>query len=193
MTTVNAYHQTLHFAFAKATTDRAAGTIAASQAAALALGTTPECVTLCHVNGMPPAVAITGAVPQRDATLALSLSHRDGRAVAVATRSHTLRLGVDLERADGLSTEYARYFLTRAEFQSHGTLTLNQLWALKEAAWKALECEARTPYTALELGFGMHGGLREIRLRQQCMPVRALVFNPWRRMVCAVVFVPELS
>lgn len=193
MTTINAYHQTLHFAFAKAATDRAAGTIVASRAAALALGTRPESVSVTHVAGTPPVISTTDATVQQGGALAISLSHRDGRAVAVATRSAALRVGLDLERADGLSAAYARYFLTGAEWHTGGTLSLNQLWALKEAAWKALACDATTPFTALELGFGIHGRLDEIRLRRRCVPAHALIFAPWKHTVCAVVFIAEAA
>src|SRR5687767_276953 len=67
----------------------------------------------------------------------VSLAHHGGRAIAAAAL-HPTRIGVDLERDGEILFAHARYFLNTREQKELGRLSLTELWALKEAAWKAL-------------------------------------------------------
>ena len=119
-------------------------------------------------------------------SLSISLSHVDGRAIAAAT-AHPARIGVDLERADRIAPTHAEYFLSRRERALGGALTLTQLWALKEAAWKALGCDDGTAFAELELIFDAGSGLRAIRLGRMVLPALAELRRPWPRWVAAIV------
>ena len=118
--------------------------------------------------------------------LSISVSHTDGRALAAAT-SRPARVGVDLERADRVSPCHADYFLSRHERERSGSLTLTELWALKESAWKALGCDDTTPFGELELIFDARGGVCAVRLRAMVVPVVAELRHPWPGWVGAVV------
>ena len=118
--------------------------------------------------------------------LSISVSHADGRAIAAAT-SRPARIGVDLERADTVSPRHADYFLSRHERERSGSLTLTELWALKESAWKALGCDDTTPFGEVELIFDTSGGVRALRLRAMVIPVVAELRHPWPGWIGAIV------
>ena len=122
--------------------------------------------------------------------VSLSLSHRDGLAVAIAA-SPDSRVGVDLERLDALAPEHVRYFLTAREQRSANALPHAALWALKEATWKALALGDDVPLAALEIDVDRRGAMRGVRLRGQYRPAVALLSAPWPGYVVAIVWVGE--
>ncbi len=119
-------------------------------------------------------------------SLSISVSHTDGRAMAAAA-SRPTRIGVDLERADRVSPGHADYFLSRHERERCGSLTLTELWALKESAWKALGCDDTTPFGELELIFDMGAGVRAVRLGRMVVPAVGEIRHPWPGWVGAIV------
>ena len=120
--------------------------------------------------------------------VALSLAHRDGRAVAIAARQNC-RIGIDLERLDGVAPEHARYFLTPREQRAAATRTPTLLWVIKEAVWKALSLADDVPLTALELDVDQRGRLRGVWLRGQRRPAVATLMTPWPEYLVAAVWV----
>jgi phosphopantetheinyl transferase (holo-ACP synthase) len=94
---------------------------------------------------------------------------------------------VDLERAGRISAEHASYFLTARERGSGGGMSLTELWALKESAWKALGCSDATTFAELELIFDAGGGVRGVRLGGMVLPAVAELRRPWPGWVGAVV------
>lgn len=80
-----------------------------------------------------------------------------------------------------------RYFLTQAEQEATRSVDRTALWALKEAAWKALGCDDRTPFTAIELSFDADGRIRSVWCEGQKRPAAAVVSNPWPGFVLAVI------
>jgi 4'-phosphopantetheinyl transferase EntD len=122
--------------------------------------------------------------------VSLSLSHRDGLAVAIAASPES-RVGVDLERLDAVAPEHMRYFLTAREQRSANALPHAALWALKEATWKALALGDDVPLAALELDVDRRGAMRGVRLRGQYRPAVALLSAPWPGYVVAIVWVGE--
>lgn len=89
--------------------------------------------------------------PAPASRLALSLAHRDGRALAAATLGG--RVGVDLERSWAVHPATLRYFGPHPERGAflRGGADPTGLWALREAAWKALECAPSLPFHRLRL------------------------------------------
>lgn len=134
------------------------------------------------------AAALLGAAA---APVTVSLAHVAGRAAAVAAPGR-VRLGVDLERAGAVHPDHARYFLTAVERRLARRLTLTTLWALKEAAWKALALNPATPFTALQLHADRGGGrVVTVSLRRKRWPARVWLARPWRGFVLAVVWLGE--
>lgn len=119
-------------------------------------------------------------------SLSISLSHADGHAIAAAA-PHPARIGVDLEREGRISVEHADYFLSPRERGQQGALTLTELWALKESAWKALGCGDTTPFAELELLFDAGGCVRAVRLGAMVLPALAELRRPWPGWVGAIV------
>jgi hypothetical protein len=93
---------------------------------------------------------------------------------------------VDLERRHSVAAHEGRWFLTAAE-RRLGVADLTVLWALKEAAWKALSLGQDIPFQDLELAFCRVGRLAAIRLRGRRFPARASVRFPWGGYVATVV------
>lgn len=120
------------------------------------------------------------------APVTLSVSHRDGRAAAIADAPGR-RVGVDVERADAVPDAGVRFFTTQTERREGASLTPADLWALKEAAWKAIGCGADTPFTAVRLRFDDQGRLRAIEVHDRSFAARGDVSSPWPGYVLAVV------
>ena len=125
-------------------------------------------------------------------SLSISLSHADGHAIAAAT-AHPARIGVDLEREGQISSAHAHYFLSGRERRTQGSRTLTELWALKEAAWKALGCGDSTPFSDLELIADAGGALRAIRLGMTVFPALGELRHPWPGWVAAVVVLQGIA
>jgi 4'-phosphopantetheinyl transferase EntD len=120
----------------------------------------------------------------------LSLAHRDGLAVAVAAHAGC-RIGIDLERLDAVAPEHARYFLTPRERRTARVLSHAVLWAIKEAAWKALALGDDVPLAALELDVDDRGTLHGLWLRGQRRAASATLMSPWPGYLMAAVRVGE--
>jgi 4'-phosphopantetheinyl transferase EntD len=131
--------------------------------------------------GRPPVARLGGRQ-----TVALSLAHRDGLAVAIAARPGS-RVGIDLERLDAVAPEHAHYFLTARERRATRLLPLSLLWVIKEAVWKALTLGDDVPLAALELDMDRRGRLRAIWLRGERRPATATLMSPWPDYLVAAV------
>ena len=120
----------------------------------------------------------------------VSLAHAAGRAAAVASVGPG-RVGIDLERAASIHPAHARYFLTRAERSLVRRFGITTLWALKEAAWKALRLGDATVFSALELRANPRRGgeITSLSLHGERQPARILVARPWPGFILAVVWV----
>lgn len=134
--------------------------------------------------GAAPLV-VTGDGPGEQ-ELALSLTHRDGLAAAMAATAPA-RIGIDLEREDAIAPDHARYFLTTHEQDALGRLSLSTLWALKEAAWKALSLNDDVAFHDLELHVDSLGELRAVSARGSYFAARSTLATPWPGYVLATV------
>ena len=121
------------------------------------------------------------------ASMVLSLAHRDGHAVA-ATAPPGARVGVDVERVGSVAHSYIRYFASDAEC-SRGPEDAASLWALKEAAWKALGLAPNLPFHALELEFDDERALTGLRVERIRFGAHASLLRPWPDHVVAVLVV----
>jgi phosphopantetheinyl transferase len=119
----------------------------------------------------------------------LSLAHRDGFAAAAVSRP-PVRVGVDIERAAGVGTAHLRYFANEQE-AARGPGDPAELWALKEAAWKALALGAGAPLRSLALEFDNEGDLMAVTVDGRRRPARAAVLRPWVSHVVTVLRVEE--
>lgn len=181
---------------ADAQADYLAGRLAARQAVAALLDVAAADIDLLSRVAEPPLPMLRelraeGWVRQ-PVHVSLSLSHRDGRAVAVASPS-SLQVGVDLERASAVDPDHARYFLSCRERAARVRTSLAERWALKEAAWKALRCPADTPLMALELVVDDAGALRGVTLEGERLSARAWLPRTWPGYVAAVVAIRSVS
>ena len=118
--------------------------------------------------------------------LALSLSHCDGRAAAIAAPAPA-RIGIDLERQASIRPAHARYFLTLRERDSRHSRSLAALWALKEAAWKALLLPDDTRFHDVELSFDEAGNVSAIHSRGETFAATATLAAPWPGYVLATI------
>ncbi|MDQ6829534.1 MAG: 4'-phosphopantetheinyl transferase superfamily protein [Gemmatimonadota bacterium] len=160
---------------------------AAKRAVAALLGVGVDRVVLVPRRAGPPSPWVRdGAGRSHRAKAAVSLSHRDGRAIAAASRS-SIAIGVDLEPAETMDPAHARYFLSPRERADASAPSLVTRWVIKEAAWKALRCARDTPLAALELIFDSAGELCATALRGVRRPARARLLEPWPGYIAAVV------
>ena len=130
-------------------------------------------------------LVVSGGGPGERA-LSLSLTHRDGLAAAMVAPAPA-RIGIDLEREHAIAPDHARYFLTARERDHLGIHTLSTMWALKEAAWKALSLNDDVAFHGLELHIDSLGELRAVSARGQCFAARATLATPWPGYVLATV------
>lgn len=168
--------------------DRRAAARAAAEAVGALLGVAPEAVSLLHRPDAAPVVRVSDTLAQSTSACAVSVAHSRGRAVAAAVRSDVShrRIGIDLERAGTVGQVELRLFATSAEIAAGVEPTT--LWALKEAAWKALGCGGDTPFRSLELGF-RDGVVCSVSLNGAMFGAAARVWAPWRGWVATLVSV----
>lgn len=159
--------------------DYLASRLAARRAVRAALPAALE-IRIQRRAGAAPSVLGTGQ------PIALSLTHCDGRAAAIAAPAPA-RIGIDLEREDAIAPDHARYFLTTRERAALGTHSLAALWALKEAAWKALALPDTTRFHDLELGIDDAGTLAAVSTTCQTFHASATLDTPWPGYVVASV------
>ena len=155
--------------------DRRAAARAAGTALEALTGTAAP-VTLLHRPGAPAEAAGVAAT--------LSVAHVSGRAVAAAA-SPGRHVGVDLEREGRVETPEVRRFAHASEQAAVADPTT--LWALKEAAWKALQCARDVPFHALRIEFDAAGEVCAVVLRGVRRAARSRVWAPWCGWTAAVV------
>jgi phosphopantetheinyl transferase len=169
--------------------DWLAGRIALKRAASAALGVAAgELMVPARPGGSPRIFGMradggTSVLPAN-----ASVAHRDGRAAAVVASGRAI--GIDLERSGSVHPAQVRYFLSERE-QRSARHDPTVLWCLKEAAWKALECDGSVPFGDLELNFGTDGNLLSVVLDDRTLPACALVTSPVPGYVLAVVWVED--
>lgn len=141
-------------------------------------------IEIRHRSRRPPSVRVRGGSSARR-VLSVSLSHRDGRIAAIATTSGS-RVGVDVERCDAVDEAHARFFLSPSERRAAFDVPLAVLWALKEAAWKALELGGDVAFTDLRLDID-GGVLRGVKMRHRYHRGISAIAHPWPGFLLAVV------
>ena len=170
--------------------DRRAGEIAGRTAVAGAAHVDPDSLEIVRRAGRAPGVVRLGADGRiRQLPVSLSISHRLGRAVAVAIPGR-VRLGIDLEWQGAVPLGLERLYLSPSErplLRRHDATTL---WALKEAAWKALGLDAAEPFHALQLVCNGGGALRALRHNGGETEARAHLWTPWPNFTAALVWLP---
>lgn len=122
----------------------------------------------------------------------VSISHCDGLGLA-AVADHPTRIGVDLERDGQIDDEHRRYFLAPAEWLAADRVGATLVWALKEAAWKALSLTDETPFSALRLAIDDDAELRGLWLHDAWIPAKARIWRLPDDYVAAVVFVGAVT
>jgi phosphopantetheinyl transferase len=169
-----------------------AGRLALRRAAASVLGGSASGLRLAPYRpGTAAGLEIEDSSGARSrAPLHVSVSHRDGRAVAVADPVRAV--GVDLERDDAVPAGLERYFVAETERTAAAT-DLTRLWCLKEAAWKALGCGAELPFRELALEFDEAGEVRGVLVGTRRFPARARLSSPWPGYLLAIVWTEEES
>ncbi len=116
---------------------------------------------------------------------ALSLAHEDGRGAAAAPPPGPPGGGgVAPARADDPAPQ--RDIAAPPE-RRRGPRDAAALWALKEAAWKALALGPACPLRAVALEFTAAGRVTAVRVRGRRVPARAALLRPWRGHVVAVL------
>ena len=115
-----------------------------------------------QTNGAP-LVVLRDRESWNPLPVSISISHHDGVGLAAVADSPT-RVGVDLARLGEIDRDHHRYFLTPAELMLVDRIDATVLWALKEAAWKALALSPERTFTSLELVFDETDEVRGIRL-----------------------------
>ena len=176
-------------ALARAADDDAAAARAARRALCAAHGPMArEWTTRRHAGAARTVMRGNGTA----VAAVLSVSHHAGRAAALVAPPGW-RVGVDLARHEGVTAAHARYFLDQDERRAAATLGLVALWALKEAAWKALALDAGTPFGALRLRFD-DGALPVAAVaRGRAHDATAGLATPWRGWVLAAVWLSPPS
>jgi phosphopantetheinyl transferase (holo-ACP synthase) len=142
-------------------------------------------IEIRHRSRRLPSVHVHQDGSSARRAFAVSLSHRDGRIAAIAATSRS-RVGVDVERCDGVDETHARLFLSASERRAAFDVPLAVLWALKEAAWKALELGDDVAFTDLRLDID-GGVLRGVRIGQGYHRGISAIAHPWPGFVLAVV------
>ena len=124
--------------------------------------------------------------------VALSLTHRDGRAAAVAAPAGAL-VGIDLENFEAIDPARERFFLTERERRAIPRVAASELWAMKEAVWKALELDFSVGFHELELDIDATGVVRGARCRGARVRVLMDLTSPWPGYVLAVAQLGHVS
>lgn len=172
--------------------DWRAGRIAAKRAAAaMAEIDELERIQLFPVHGSAQRLSFReGAADSHGPCREVSLAHRDGHAAAAVGRNGGVRVGVDLERERAVCAAYEPYFLAPEERGLSAAWDRTTLWALKEAARRALGGGVSMPLTAPVLRFDRENTLCALSLSSVHLPAAAAITHPWPGYVLAIVWVP---
>lgn len=143
------------------------------------------CVEIRRRIERPPVARIRRG-PADGLNVALGLTHRDGRAAAIAA-PNGCRIGIDIEQTYGSNPTFQRFFLTTNERHRAAERPLGELWALKEAAWKALRLDATVGFHELELEFNDKKEVIAVSCRGLRYRAVSAVSDPWFGYVMAAV------
>jgi phosphopantetheinyl transferase len=167
--------------------DRRAALAAARRAAAAFDEQASRTLLLEHRSGAAakPRLADAG-----EPTFTLAISHSRGRAVAAAA-PRGAHIGVDLERDGGVAAEHVRFFAGPAE--QRAGLPPTTLWALKEAAWKAIGLDEATPFRSLRLELHAGGRLTAVRLDGIRIRATARIWAPWPGWTATLVELHDMA
>lgn len=149
--------------------------------------TSPPTQSLPPISPPRPRKTVRGVSPAAG-SLPIRLPNGGAGSGDVVPPVQGRKVGVEIAPVEPMAADRARYFLTLAE-QKLQVPERNTIWTIKEAAWKALECEGPTPFTAMELRFDDYGSLREVSLEGRLFPAGALVLSPWPEYILAVVWI----
>lgn len=167
--------------------ERSASRVAAHRAIRTVAGR-PVAVDLRRTDRAPFAVVRTQTTAEHP--IALSITHCDGHAAAIAAPAGT-RVGIDLERLDAAPDPNVRYFLTERERSTTGQVPGTLLWILKEAVWKALALDSSVGFHELEIDVDDTGVLHGAEFRGTRFNVVASVSSPWPGYVMAAVHLED--
>jgi phosphopantetheinyl transferase (holo-ACP synthase) len=167
--------------------DWIAGRRAAKDAVATHCAVSPAKVRVINRPGAAP-IALFQSEDACWSTLPLSISisHHDGHGLAAVVDSPA-RVGVDLARVGEIEPEHHRYFLAPSEWPIAERIGATAVWALKEAAWKALSLSPDTPFSALELV--METELRGLLFDGRWTPARARTWRFADDLIAAAVYI----
>jgi 4'-phosphopantetheinyl transferase EntD len=132
----------------------------------------------------PPLARIRRGPADRT-PVAIALTHRDGRAAAIAAPQDTL-IGIDIERLHAADPAHRRFYLTSNEQKIPTGLPDAFLWALKEAAWKALQLDGTVAFHDLEIE-ATHNSISAVSFRGERYAARGATCTPWPGYVLAAV------
>ncbi|MDX1495310.1 MAG: 4'-phosphopantetheinyl transferase superfamily protein [Longimicrobiales bacterium] len=169
--------------------DFRAGRLAAKRAAQADLHRSPCCrIEVVGDRDGAPELRLRDALGgSRRVSRALSLSHRDGHAVAVTAPSGT-RIGVDLERAGSVQLSTVQELLTPFELEIAHEVDPTVIWSVKEAAWKALGLGTSVEFAEVELRADPMGRLIGIDVLGAFVPMHTRIAEPWPGFICAKVW-----
>ena len=167
--------------------DWLAGRRAARKAVSKHCAVPVEQVRVVGRRGAAPLAVLRNRGPN-PLPLSISISHHDGRGLAAVVDSPT-RVGVDLARLGEIDREHYRYFLTSAELSVVDRIDATVLWALKEAAWKALALSAERTFTSIELVFDETDEVRGVRLDGRVISATARTWRFSRDLIGVAVHV----
>lgn len=173
--------------------DWLAGRHAAKEAVAAHCGVPPTRVGLVRREGAAPSVLLRDeGASSRAMPISISISHCSGLGLA-AVADHPARVGVDLERAGQIEHDHLRYFLSPGEWAVAERAGATFVWTLKEAAWKALQLDDATPFSALRLAIDRASSLRGVWLHGDWIPAAARSWRVSRDLVAAAVYVESIA
>ena len=139
-----------------------------------------------------PPVARIRRGPADGLNVALGLTHRDGRAAAIAA-PHGSRIGIDIEQTFGSNPTFQRFFLTTDEQHSGSDRPIGELWALKEATWKALHLDGSVGFHELQLEFDDNSQVIAVACRGARYRAVSAVSVPWSGYVMAAVVLEPIQ
>lgn len=129
-------------------------------------------------DGAPRFGILDGRGRERPGDGRLSISHRDGLAVAVVAPAG-VRVGVDLERSGSVPLQAVRYFLTPIEREMARSVDPTVLWSVKEAAWKALGLGRSLPFVAMEIQADDRDRSLGVMVHDTFVPMHTHLSHPW--------------